>query len=97
MTGLQARQSGVDGIPIARILTLIQVLQEWSLPPPPIGKVSLFRDNYPELAISFSFFYVNINLSMSSKLLQEQFKYYSINLCFLYLMTGRILSYRQTG
>ena len=33
MTGLQARQSGVDGIPIAWILTLIQVLQEWSRPP----------------------------------------------------------------
>jgi hypothetical protein len=29
MTGLQARQSGVDGIPIAQILTLIQVLQEF--------------------------------------------------------------------
>jgi hypothetical protein len=35
MAGLQARQSGVDGIPIAWILTLIQVLQEWSRPPSP--------------------------------------------------------------
>ena len=69
MMGIQTRQSGVDGIPIARILTLVQVLQKWSPPSPRIGNVSLFRDNYTELATSFSFFYVNIDLSMSSTIL----------------------------
>jgi hypothetical protein len=81
MTGLQARQSGVDGIPIAWILTLIQVLQEWSRPPPELERFRCFGT-----IILNSFFYVNINLSVSSKLLQEQFKYCSINLYFLYLM-----------